>query len=58
MTLSGQLLGENPEKGGHYITVWAPGQTGKSWALNNIFAKIDSDEKFDAVKVEPEILKT
>jgi hypothetical protein len=21
-----QLLGENPEKGGHYMTVWAPRQ--------------------------------
>jgi len=28
-----QLLGEDPQKGGHYITVWAPRQTGKSWTL-------------------------
>ncbi len=23
-----QLIGEDPEKGGHYITVWAPRQCG------------------------------
>jgi hypothetical protein len=25
-----QLMGENPSEGGHYITVWAPRQTGKT----------------------------
>ncbi|VEN73236.1 conserved hypothetical protein [Candidatus Desulfarcum epimagneticum] len=53
-----QLIGENPEDGGHYITVWGPRQTGKTWTLNNIFAKIRSDERFDVVKVELETLKT
>ena len=53
-----QLVGSNPEKGGHYITVWAPRQTGKTWALNNILFKLRSDERFDVVKIELEILKT
>jgi hypothetical protein len=53
-----QLIGGNPEKGGHYITVWAPRQTGKTWTLNNIFSKICSDKRFDVVKVELEIFKT
>ncbi len=53
-----QLIGRNPEKGGHYITVWAPRQTGKTWAFNNIFAKIRTDKRFDVVKVELEALKT
>ncbi|MCP4108110.1 MAG: hypothetical protein GY749_21615, partial [Desulfobacteraceae bacterium] len=26
-----QLKGVIPDKGGHYITVWAPRQTGKTW---------------------------
>ncbi len=39
-----QLIGNNPEKGGHYITIWAPRQTGKTWALNNIYAKIRNDK--------------
>jgi len=53
-----QLIGRNPEKGGHYITVWAPRQTGKTWALNNILFKLRSDERLDVVKIELEILKT
>ncbi|VEN74024.1 conserved hypothetical protein [Candidatus Desulfarcum epimagneticum] len=53
-----QLLGRAPEKDGHYITVWGPRQTGKTWALNQIFSKINSDERFDAVKVDMEPLKT
>jgi len=53
-----QLAGSHPEEGGHYITVWAPRQTGKTWTLNNIFNKLRSDERFDVVKVELEVLKT
>jgi len=47
-----QLTGEHPEEGGHYITVWAPRQTGKTWAMNNVLFKLRSDERFDMVKVE------
>ncbi len=32
-TACAQLVGENPDKGGHYITVWAPRQCGKSWIM-------------------------
>ena len=53
-----QLTGEIPEEGGHYITVWAPRQTGKSWAMNNVLFKLRSDKRFDAVKIELEVLKT
>ncbi len=53
-----QLIGENPEEGGHYITVWAPRQTGKTWAMNNILFKLQSDKRFDIIKIELEILKT
>jgi len=28
-----QLMGENPQKGGHYITTWAPRQCGKTWVM-------------------------
>ena len=28
-----QLIG-HPEKGGHYFTIWAPRQTGKTWIIN------------------------
>ncbi|MCK5524893.1 MAG: AAA-like domain-containing protein [Thiomargarita sp.] len=43
-----QLLGDNPEKGGHYITVWAPRQTGKTWIMQEVFFKLQQGE-FDVV---------
>jgi hypothetical protein len=52
-----QIVGSNPEKGGHYITVWAPRQTGKTWTLNNILFKLRSNERFDVAKIELEIFK-
>ncbi|VEN73238.1 conserved hypothetical protein [Candidatus Desulfarcum epimagneticum] len=53
-----QLTGENPQKGGNYITVWAPRQTGKSWALKEVLFKLREDKRFDALKINLEILKT
>ena len=35
-----QLLGENPKKGGHYVTVWAPRQCGKTWVMQEVVEKI------------------
>jgi hypothetical protein len=35
-----QLMGDNPLKGGHYITVWAPRQTGKSWVMLQVLEQI------------------
>jgi predicted AAA+ superfamily ATPase len=31
-----QLLGDDPNKGGHYITIWAPRQTGKTWIMQEV----------------------
>jgi len=28
-----QLVGEKPDKGGHYFTIWGPRQTGKTWVM-------------------------
>jgi len=36
----GHLLGEGPEKGGHFITVWAPRQCGKTWVMREVVHKI------------------
>ena len=30
-----QLVG-NIEKGGHYFTIWAPRQTGKTWLMREV----------------------
>jgi len=43
------LLGDNPDKGGHYITVWAPRQTGKSWIMQEVFSTLKQNTQFDVV---------
>ncbi|MCP4132884.1 MAG: AAA family ATPase [bacterium] len=53
-----QLIGEEFKKGGHYITVWAPRQTGKSWVMQEVLLKLQADERFDVVKLNLEHLKT
>lgn len=52
-----QLMGENPQKGGHYITVWAPRQTGKTWVMQEILFQLKKDPRFDVLKINLEILK-
>jgi hypothetical protein len=52
-----QLVGENPEEGGHYITVWAPRQTGKSWAMLQIASKIRAQQTFDVATITMEFAK-
>jgi predicted AAA+ superfamily ATPase len=50
----GQLLGENPDEGGHCITVWAPRQAGKTWVMQQVLASLRDDAQygsFDVAKV-------
>jgi len=44
-----ELFGDNPDKGGHYITVWAPRQTGKTWIMQEVCANIEQNAQFDIV---------
>ncbi len=52
-----QLMGENPQKGGHYITVWAPRQTGKTWVMQQILHRLQQEPQFDVLKINLEHLK-
>lgn len=52
-----QLMGTNPMKGGHYITVWAPRQCGKTWTMVQIYQQLKKDSRFDVVQVSLEIMK-
>jgi len=52
-----QLMGENPTEGGHYITVWAPRQTGKTWTMQQILFRLQQDSRFDVLKINLEHLK-
>lgn len=46
-----QLIGQNPNKGGHYITAWGPRQTGKTWLMIQVLWRLQADDRFDVVKV-------
>ncbi len=51
------LLGEQPEEGGHYITVWAPRQTGKSWVMLQVINRLKVLEQFDVAILTMESAK-
>ncbi|MEZ4869786.1 MAG: AAA-like domain-containing protein [Caldilineaceae bacterium] len=54
------LVGEVPAEGGHYITVWAPRQRGKSWILLQAMLQMRTDPRyagFDVLKINLEHLK-
>ena len=52
-----QLRGKNPEKGGHYITVWAPRQTGKSSVMLEAVKRLRETEEFEVVIITLESAK-
>ena len=52
-----QLVGDNPHKGGHYITVWAPRQTGKSSVMLQVVQKIKQGDEFDVAIITMESAK-
>ncbi len=52
-----QLVGEVTDEGGHYITVWAPRQAGKTWVMQHVLWRLQKDERFDVLKVNLEHLK-
>ena len=56
----GHLVGEDPARGGHYITVWAPRQRGKSWILQQALWQLRREPRyvgFDVLKINLEHLK-
>lgn len=40
-------MGDRREKGGHYITVWAPRQTGKTWVMQQVIARLKQSDEFE-----------
>jgi len=52
-----QLVGVYPDESGHYFTVWAPRQTGKTWVMQQILFRLRKDPRFDVLKLNLEILK-
>lgn len=48
------LLGEIPDEGGYYITVWAPRQCGKTWLMQQILFQLQKNDRFDVLKINLE----
>jgi len=44
-----QLKGEEINEGGHYITIWAPRQTGKTWIMREVALTLKKETQFDVV---------
>jgi hypothetical protein len=56
-TAYSRLMGEYPGKTGHYITVWAPRQTGKTWVIQQVARKIKENGNFDVAMFSMEFVK-
>jgi predicted AAA+ superfamily ATPase len=41
-----RLIGDDPQKSGHYITVWAPRQSGKTSLMQDVVQKIKTETQF------------
>mgnify|MGYP001826872010 CR=1 FL=1 len=54
---STRLLGETPDEGGHYITVWAPRQTGKSSVMLEVVKRLKGVEQFEVAIITLESAK-
>ena len=52
-----RLTGENAMDVGHYITVWAPRQCGKTWLMQQILFRLKKEPKYHAIKINLEHLK-
>lgn len=52
-----RLLGRSPDEGGHYITIWAPRQCGKTWIMQEVLKKLKPSVQYDVVKIGLEHLK-
>ena len=60
-TVLAAVVGDNPEQGGGYVTVWAPRQSGKSWIVGQVVRRLRSDTQhrgFDVVAASVEHLRT
>ncbi|MCP4152742.1 MAG: AAA family ATPase, partial [bacterium] len=42
-----RLMGEDSPRSGHYVTVWAPRQCGKTWIMQEVAEKIKQSGNFE-----------
>jgi len=51
------LIGTEPTKGGHYFTVWAPRQAGKTTIMKEMLFKLREDKNYHVAKANLEVLR-
>lgn len=51
------LLGEDPVSGGHYITIWAPRQTGKTWVMQRVVEQLNQLGTYDVAMITLQFAK-
>jgi hypothetical protein len=51
------MTGEVPDEGGHYITVWAPRQTGKTWIMREVVLTLKQESEFDVLILSMQYLQ-
>jgi len=51
-----QLKGDELEEGGHYMTIWAPRQTGKTSIMQEVFFKLKQEPQFEVVLLSLQFL--
>ncbi len=52
------LTGEAPDEGGHYVTVWAPRQCGKTWLIQEVVRRIRETGSFEVGFISMQSAKT
>jgi hypothetical protein len=52
-----QLVGEYPDEDGHYITVWAPRQCGKTWVMQEVVEMIKATGQYEVGIISMQSLK-
>ena len=53
-----QLCGPGTAKGGHFVTVWAPRQCGKTWLMREVVKKIREEGAFEIGFISMQSAKT
>lgn len=53
-----QLVGDDQSQGGHYMTVWAPRQTGKTWVMQEVLHRLKGEAQFHVAKLNLQDLES
>ncbi len=54
---STRLMGEYPDEDGHYVTIWAPRQCGKTWVMQEVVEKVKKTGNYETGIVSMERAK-